>query len=491
MKLEEIRNEFRIIFFDENYLNSTELYQSITDVGYQTQFYPTFDSALLAVRSGAPHILVVHYSKNELVSDRFLNQVRKISPETKIILMINETHEISSIMKTAIGEIFDYLILPLVSSAELLIQLDRATQQLYLKYENEQLRKRRNTSIINEPALGNLSFQERASGDDIQKLQAQFHDLVPIKDQDELIKKYIFQLASCCGSMPVLYLKYLPLQSSFVYSQSIWAPLAAAKSLGFKVDSVDSMKPALQEFMEQVFQINQFGTFVHLENSQTKGLTIVFNKDNPTENYPGANLLHCFFESIFNRNNLLKDLHSQQSLDSPSGLLNKKSFEDRLGKEISRARRIQTPVSLMKIQIDNYDLLGQKYGEENISLVVKAFAKSMKKNFRTIDILARSSKNEFCFLLPHTDIRNTLVKAEKIRRAFNQSMFPFLRIEDRSKLSLSIGVSEYPALSSDAETLMKSCDEALHQVIRNSGNRVAAWQAEAGFKPDFRTRNAE
>ena len=76
MKVEEIRSKFRVIFLDENYLNSTELYQSIADVGYQTQFYPTFDSALLSVRSGAPHILVMHYSKNELASDRLLNQVR-------------------------------------------------------------------------------------------------------------------------------------------------------------------------------------------------------------------------------------------------------------------------------------------------------------------------------------------------------------------------------------------------------------------------------
>ena len=109
----------------------------------------------------------------------------------------------------------------------------------------------------------------------------------------------------------------------------------------------------------------------------------------------------------------------------------------------------------------------------------------MKKNFRNSDILSRLTQNEFCFLLPHTEVKNTLLKAEKVRRAFAQSQFPFVKIEDKNKISLSIGVSEYPSLSSDAESLMKSCDEALYQVKRNQGNRVAAWQAGATFSPDF------
>lgn len=500
MNIEEVRPEFRVIFVDENYLNSTELYQSVVEVGYQAQFYPTFDSAMVSIRSAAPHLLVVYYSKNDLASDRFLNQVRKVSPETQIILMINETHVINSIMKNSVGEIFDYLVVPLVSSAELLICLDRASQQLYLKYENEQLRNRRQNSVLTGAALAGLNFEENESVDSLEKLQNQVQDLMLIKDQEELVKKYIFQLASSCGSMPVLYLRYLPMQSSFVHSQSIWTPLADVKNLGFKVESLRSPNELvanyapLKEFMSQVFQIERFATFVHLENSQIKGLTIIFNKENPLQNYAAASILHAIFETLYSKNSILKELHNQQTIDGSSGLLSRKFFEEQLDLEISRSRRIHTPLSMMKLQIDNFDVLSKKYGEENITHVVKAFARSMKKNFRTIDILARVSKNEFCFLLPHTDLKNTLLKAEKIRRAFNQSQFPFLAAQDRTKLSLSIGVSEYPSLSSDAESLIKSCDEALYQVLRNHGNQVAVWQADSKFKPDFRSttpRNAE
>ncbi len=495
MKIEDIRHEFKVIFVDENYLGSSDLYEPIADVGYQTQFYPTFESAVVAAKHSPAHVIVVNYSLNEVAADRFLNQVHRLSPETRIVLLINEMHAISSIMKVSVGEVFDYLTIPLVSSAELLLKIDRATEQVFLKFENEQLRKRRQNLAIVDSSLSNHTFIEGDLTENLKKLKDQFSELDELKDQDELIKKYIFQLASSCGSMPVLYLKYLPLQTSFVFSQSIWTPLANIKNLGFKLDSLSQIvdHPAksrpLKEFMSQVYQISEYGCFLHYLNGQIKGLTIIFNKENPNEKYPGVELLHSFFEIFFARNDLLKEYHNRQDTDRETGLANKKSFEEKLELEISRARRIEMPVSLIKVQIDNYDSLSQKYGIENISLVVKAFGRSMKKNFRTIDVLSRTQDSEFCFLLPHTDLRNSLLKAEKMRRAFHQSQFPFMRIEDRMKLSLSIGVSEYPSLSSDSDSLKKSCDEALHQVVRNGGNRVAAWQAESGFKPDFRFTN--
>ena len=504
MKIEDIRSEFRVVFIDDDYRRSTELCDAMTEIGYQTQFYPTLDSAMIAVKSAAPHILILNYSKNEGASDRFLSLVRKASPETQIILMINETQLIGSIMKNSVGEIFDYFVVPVVSSSELLIRLDRAAQLLYLKFENEQLRKRRGNGPVVSSALDGLSFDETDSHLSLQKLQTQFDELSGIKEQDQLIKKYIFQVSSFCGSMPVVYFRFLPAQISFVYCDSIWSPISQVQNLGFKLESLSSESLVqigsnpmevgpLKEFMNSVFQIEEFSCLLHFNNHQLLGLSIILNKTLNNDQIP-VRLCHEFFECIFARNELLKVLHLQQNLDKLTGLINKKTFDEKLRDEISRARRIQLPLSVMKLQIDNFDLLSQKYGEDNMLLVVKSFARSMKKNFRTTDILARLAQNEFCFLLPHTEIRNTLVKAEKVRRAFALSQFPFVRIEDKAKLSLSIGVSEYPSLSSDADTLLKSCDEALYQVKRNDGNRVASWQADVGFTPDFLsqpTRNFE
>ncbi len=495
MKIEDIRADFKIVYIDDEYRRSTELCEAMAEVGYQTQYYPTLDSGMLAVRSTSPHILVLHFSKNESASEKFLTLLRKSSPETQVILLIDESHLIGSIMKTSVGEIFDYLVVPYISSSELLHRLDRSVEQLYLKFENEQLRKRRGIGPIVGSALEGFSFDESDSGVSLQKLQTHFAELSSIKDQEELIKKYIFQVSSFCGSMPVVYLRFLPNQMSFVYTQSIWSPVTEVKNLGFRIESLDSQSlvqigsnptgvRAISEFMNTVFQIDEFSCLLHFDNHQLQGLSIILNKTLTEEQVP-VRLCHEFFESVYGRNELIKVLHTQQTQDVFTGLLNKKTFEEKLKDEVSRARRIQHPLSVMKLQIDHFDLLSQKYGEENMMMVVKALARSMKKNFRTIDILARVAQSEFCFLLPHTEIKNTLVKAEKVRRAFESSQFPFVQIEDKSKFSLSIGVSEYPSLCSDAEGLIKSCDEALYQVKRNQGNRVAAWQIDEDFTPDF------
>ncbi len=495
MKIEDIRSEFRVIIVDDQYRRSTELCESLKEVGYQTQFYPTVESAIVAVRSEAPHVFILDYSKNEALSDKMISFLKKTSPETQIIIMVNETHLIGAIMKNSTGEIFDYLVVPFISTAELVTRVDRASHRLFLQFENEQLRKRRGIGSVVEAALDGLSFDETDSQEHLKKLQVHFGEMAAIREQEELIRKYIFQVSALCGSMPVLYLRFLPAQMSFVFGQGVWSPVRETESLGFRIESVDKTDlgkiennpchfAPLTSFISSVFQVEEFGSLLHFSGSQLKGLVVVLNKAIGAEHL-AVRLCHEFFKIVYSKNELAIEFHSQQMRDPMSGLLNRKSFDEKLQEEVSRARRIQHPLSMIKIQIDNFDLLSQKYGEENLLLVVKALAKSMKKNFRNTDILARLAINEFCFLLPHTEIKHTLIKAEKVRRAFTQSQFPFVKIEDKTKLSLSIGVSEYPSLCKDAEGLSKSCDDALFQIKRNQGNRVGAWQADSGFRPDY------
>ncbi len=496
MKVEEIRSEFKVIMVDRDFQSSHSFCEAIQAIGYQAHFYPTLDSGLLAVRKLNPHILILNYVFEDAEADQFLRQLRKLSPEIKIILLASHQQSMNVLAKVASREIYDYLIVPATSPSELVAKVDRLALQLYLGFENEQLRKRRG---FDEKSTLDLDFQEApdaASIENLESVQSFFRQSSTIIDQEQLIQKHILQVSQLAGNMPALYFRFLPQQMSFVHHHSVWLQPEQLRQVGFHVESFESSALTclrdtpknflpLKEFVEHIFQISEFEAYTQVIQKEIRGLVLVLNRVVDPVKILKLQIYHEIFQAQFNANERLKENHSLQTHDTTTGLLNRKTFIEKTNHEVSRARRIEQPVSMMILEIDHFASLVKKYGEANMQLLVKALAKSIQKNFRSIDILARTQINEFSILLPHTDLKCSAIKAEKMRRAFASSRLPFVGDVDRDQFTLSIGVSEYPSLSSDSESLFRSADDALEKVKSKNGNSVLTWQAEDHFTPDF------
>ncbi|HEX4926350.1 MAG TPA: GGDEF domain-containing protein, partial [Bdellovibrionales bacterium] len=183
---------------------------------------------------------------------------------------------------------------------------------------------------------------------------------------------------------------------------------------------------------------------------------------------------------------LKKTLHSQSVRDALTGLLNKKAFDQKLHEEISRARRIEMPVSLISIGIDHFTEFADNNGQALADIVLKMIASLMKRTSRSIDIVARTGPAEFAVLLPHTTQTGAAVKAEKLRRLVEITKFPQRETQPGGRVTVSVGVSEYPSLSADAEGLVQSSDSAFFQV-RTVTNKVCLAAPPPGLRPDFET----
>ncbi len=99
-----------------------------------------------------------------------------------------------------------------------------------------------------------------------------------------------------------------------------------------------------------------------------------------------------------------------QALPSPSaeaagfdpitGLYTRSSFEQHLGKEVARARRQNTLLSLATVHIDEFPHLCSRYGKAAVDDALKELARRLKKASRGSDIAARLSDDDFLLLLP-------------------------------------------------------------------------------------------
>jgi diguanylate cyclase (GGDEF)-like protein len=98
------------------------------------------------------------------------------------------------------------------------------------------------------------------------------------------------------------------------------------------------------------------------------------------------------------------EVYEPSGVEPVTGLSTGASIEQRLGKEIARARRQNTPLSLATFHLDDFAQLNQRYGKAACDQALKEFARRLEKASRGSDFAARWG-SDFLLLLPECSIR--------------------------------------------------------------------------------------
>ena len=85
--------------------------------------------------------------------------------------------------------------------------------------------------------------------------------------------------------------------------------------------------------------------------------------------------------------------------DHVTGLYTRVSIEQQLGKEIGRARRENTSLSVATIHIDEFPQVIQRYGKSAVDSLLKEFARRLKKAIRGSDFAVRLGSSDFLLIL--------------------------------------------------------------------------------------------
>ena len=172
---------------------------------------------------------------------------------------------------------------------------------------------------------------------------------------------------------------------------------------------------------------------------------------------------------------LAERLRAQAVRDPLTGALNRRGFEDRTGRLASLSAQLGQSVALLVIDVDHFKAVNDTHGHHVGDLVLKALAQLVHRAKRETDIFARLGGEEFCLVLPGTDVPGARVFADRLRRSFET-----LEIDTgRSFLSctMSVGVAyasarELALGQTDAVDLLRHADEALYEAKRAGRNRV-------------------
>jgi len=153
-------------------------------------------------------------------------------------------------------------------------------------------------------------------------------------------------------------------------------------------------------------------------------------------------------------------LREQAVRDSLTGLFNRRYLVEMLDRELARAARERTPISLVMIDIDHFKLVNDRFGHKAGDLVLQALGVLFARYTRRSDIACRFGGEEFILVFPCSNLENASKRAEELRQEFEN-----LTIHHEGHLvksTFSAGVAEFPLHGSKGEEILSSVDRALY-----------------------------
>lgn len=166
---------------------------------------------------------------------------------------------------------------------------------------------------------------------------------------------------------------------------------------------------------------------------------------------------------------LLHKVNHMAITDALTGLYNRRKFHDTLTSEFARAKRYDTPFSLIMIDIDHFKEVNDNYGHNAGDAVLKGVSSLILKNTREIDTASRFGGEEFMVILPNTDFNNAKVFAERMLMAIGCYSFPDIN----ETITVSIGIGGMPDSNIENEDQVIRCaDIALYRAKQSGRNRV-------------------
>ncbi|TCO70041.1 EAL domain-containing protein [Marinisporobacter balticus] len=149
--------------------------------------------------------------------------------------------------------------------------------------------------------------------------------------------------------------------------------------------------------------------------------------------------------------------------DALTGLYNRTFFINQLNHEISKTQNEN--IAILFLDLDDFKRINDTLGHSVGDKVLKEVSVIIKKCVREIDWVARIGGDEFMILL--SQLQNKTMPSDIANYIINALNEP-VRVDKKSlRISVSIGISQYPKDGKDAETLIKNADIAMYKAKEN------------------------
>jgi diguanylate cyclase (GGDEF)-like protein len=185
-----------------------------------------------------------------------------------------------------------------------------------------------------------------------------------------------------------------------------------------------------------------------------------------------AILAHQFALAL-RRLKLYNDIETLAITDGLTGVYTRRYFIERFEEEMKRSALRKRSLAFLMIDADHFKNINDQYGHLTGDKVLKEISVIIQENVREIDLVGRFGGEEFCVVLPDTEMDGAKVVAERIRKSAEKKL---LKAYDNTlQVTLSIGIAMYPSDGKILDELMDKSDWALYRAKSQGRNCVIAF----------------
>lgn len=165
-----------------------------------------------------------------------------------------------------------------------------------------------------------------------------------------------------------------------------------------------------------------------------------------------------------------EELAAKAVSDGLTGLFNHRHFQETLVREVERAGRYDLVFTLLMMDLDRFKKVNDRLGHPRGDEALQKVAGVLRDCARASDFVGRYGGEEFVMILPGTTVPQALSLATRITEGVRGIV---LAVDDPPRLSISVGMADYPACGRDRESLIAAADAALLFAKRSGRDMIA------------------
>lgn len=250
------------------------------------------------------------------------------------------------------------------------------------------------------------------------------------------------------------------------------------------IEVLQTGKPLVVEYnimvdgLERFFMVNKFPIFDSDNKGKVfaTGIIAVDITESKNSEFAMTRLNERLQSKIHEVSELKEKLYKQTIHDSLTKLFNRRYLDEALEREIRKAEKEQSPLSIVIIDLDNFKLINDQHGHPFGDQVLINFANLVQKQMKVRQLAGRLGGEEFMLILPRATAFEAYSLTEKLRcqyKALNHNHS--LNQNPQAPAvhnTFSAGVAQFPEDATTLNSLIKAADDALYSIKNTSRDCV-------------------
>lgn len=466
----------RVLVVDDDADVRGVIQSALSRTGYDVDVVESGVDALEIFKNRPVDIVISDWKMPGMNGIQLVNRLKRHDPALATILMTGYGTKETVIEAFTRGRINYYLSKPF-SLSELLETVAAAFRERRIQLSDQEFRSRLESEI--QRATDELNQKNRLLQQKHAEAERLYVELRSHQDEIRNTRDYLEHLiASSVDGIISLDREYrisfFSKGAETMFGYTTADVLAKPISDFFVNGSVDLQR--LKKRLKTESTIKHFEADMNRRGGQTLSTDISASLLK-TKTFDGGLLL--VIKDIADRKRLEEELRTSNMVlqrlsitDGLTGLFNHRHFQKCLTDEFHRAKRFNTPLAFILLDIDDFKLINDGFGHQTGDKALELLADLVRESIREVDTAARYGGEEFTVILPQTDLQHAVVVAERIKDAVEWSP-RFRDIDPKLSLTVSIGVSGYPDTAiKNPEDLIRYADKALYRAKQIGKNRI-------------------